>query len=139
MHDKYYAVLDTNVLVSALLGASRMSIPTKVLRAVAESKLIPLFNDEILEEYKEVLSRKKFPFSDNLIDSVLQMLQTNGLYLDRTPAMDEAFTDPKGIVFYEVSLSKDGSFLVTGNLKHFPQKSFVITPAEMVKLLESIG
>lgn len=36
---------------------------------------------------------------------------------------------------YEVSLSKDGSFLVTGNLKHFPQKSFVITPAEMVELL----
>lgn len=85
MHDKYYAVIDTNVLVSALLGASYMS-----------------------------------------------------LYVDRTTAIDELFPDSKDMVFYEVSLSKDGSFLVTGNLRHFPQKSFVITPAEMVELLEKI-
>ena len=36
----------------------------------------------------------------------------------------------------EVSLSKDGSFLVTGNVKHFPVKPFVVTPAEMVKMIE---
>ena len=53
MHDKYYAVIDTNVLVSALLGVSHMSNPTKVLQAVTDNRLIPLFNDEIIEEYKE--------------------------------------------------------------------------------------
>ena len=42
MHDKYYAVLDTNVLVSALLGASHFSNPTKVLKAVTENKIIPI-------------------------------------------------------------------------------------------------
>lgn len=138
MHDKYYAVLDTNVLVSALLGASHMSNPTKVLKAVTDNRIIPLYNDEIIEEYKEVLSRKKFPFSEELIDAVIQTILTDGLYVDRTTAIDELFPDPKDIVFYEVSLSKDGSFLVTGNIKHFPQKSFVITPAEMVALLEKL-
>ena len=54
MHDKYYAVLDTNVLVSALLGASHMSNPTKVMKAVTDDRIIPLYNDEIIEEYKEV-------------------------------------------------------------------------------------
>ena len=136
MQNKYYAVLDTNVMVSALLGASHMSNPTKVLKAVTEGNLVPLYNQEIIDEYREVLSRKKFPFSSNLIESVLKVIVTNGLYLDRTTAIDEVFPDPKDIVFYEVSLSKEGSFLVTGNLKHFPQKSFVITPADMVKLLE---
>ena len=133
MHDKYYAVIDTNVLVSALLGASYMSNPTKVLQAVTDNRLIPLFNDEIIEEYKEVLSRKKFPFSEELIDTVIQTILTDGLYVDRTTAIDELFPDSKDMVFYE-----DGSFLVTGNLRHFPQKSFVITPAEMVELLEKI-
>lgn len=138
MQDKYYAVLDTNVLVSALLGASRLSNPTKVLKAVTENKLVPLYNNEIIGEYKDVLSRKKFPFSEAQIDSVLQVILTDGLYVDRTTAIDEVFPDPKDIVFYEVSLSKDGSYLVTGNLKHFPCKSSIVTPAEMVELLEKL-
>ena len=69
MRSKCYAVLDTNVLVSALLGASRMSIPTLVLKAVTERQLIPLYNDEIINEYREVLSRKKFPFDHELIET----------------------------------------------------------------------
>ena len=71
-----------------------------------------------------------------LIDAVLHTILTDGLYVDRTTAIDELFPDPKDIVFYEVSLSKDGSFLVTGNVKHFPVKPFVVTPAEMVKMIE---
>ena len=138
MQDKYYAVLDTNVLVSAILGASRMSIPTKVLKAVTEEKLVPLYNDEIIDEYREVLSRKKFHFDPELIETVLNTIVTDGIYMDRTKSIEEIFPDPKDIVFYEVSLSKEGSYLVTGNIKHFPQKSLVITPAEMVRLLEEI-
>lgn len=135
MQDKYYAVLDTNVVVSALLGASIMSSPTKVLKAVTENRLVPLYNAEIIEEYKEVLSRKKFPFSEELIDSVIQTIVLDGLCLERTKVIGEMFPDSDDIVFYEVSLSKEGSYLVTGNLKHFPQKSFVISPATMVELL----
>ena len=138
MRDKIYAVLDTNVLVSALLGAAQMSVPTKVLKAVTDNRIIPLYNDEIIDEYKEVLSRSKFPFNAELVKSVLNTIITDGICLDRTKAIGEIFPDVKDIVFYEVSLSKEGSFLVTGNLKHFPQKSFVITPAEMLKLLEEM-
>mgnify|MGYP003538683824 FL=1 len=138
MQDKYYAVLDTNVLVSAILGASRMSIPTKVLKAVTEEKIVPLYNDEIIDEYREVLLRKKFNFDPELIETVLNTIVTDGIYIDRTKSIEEIFPDPNDIVFYEVSLSKEGSYLVTGNIKHFPQKSFIITPAEMVRLLEEI-
>lgn len=138
MQDKFYAVLDTNVLVSALLWASRMSIPTRVLKAVTDNKIVPLYNDEIIDEYQEVLSRDKFPFNKELIDTIIKVFTTDGIFLDRTKASDEIFPDEKEIVFYEVSLSKEGSYLVTGNLKHFPQKSFVISPAEMVAVLEKI-
>ena len=35
-----------------------------------------------------------------------------------------------------VSVSAEDSYLVTGNIKHFPVKPFVVTPAEMVRILE---
>lgn len=40
-------------------------------------------------------------------------------------------------VFYEVCLSKEDSFLVTGNLKHFPKEPQVITAAEMMEILDN--
>lgn len=47
------------------------------------------------------------------------------------------FPDPKDIVFYEVALSKEGSFLVTGNTKHFPKEPIVVTPAEMLEIIKN--
>ena len=51
---------------------------------------------------------------------------------------DEHFVDPKDIVFYEVAISKDGAYLITGNRKHFPNTPIVVTPAEMVSLLQQM-
>ena len=57
---KYYAVIDTNVLVSALLKSA--SIPGIVARESLEGQIIPLLNDEIIAEYRAVLSRpNKYP------------------------------------------------------------------------------
>ena len=46
--------------------------------------------------------------------------------------------DPKDIVFYEVALSKEGSYLVTGNIKHFPKRPFVVFPAEMLQIIHDM-
>ena len=93
-------------------------------------------NDEILEEYKSVLSRPKFHLNLSLIETVIKAIITDGLNIDRTPAADIEFPDPKDIVFYEVALSVEDSYLITGNIRHFPVKPFVVTPAEMVRILE---
>ena len=61
----------------------------------------------------------------------------NGLCLERTKVTDGVFPDPKDLVFYEVTLSKEDSFLVTGNLKHFPKKPFVVSPAEMMEIINA--
>ena len=55
--------------------------------------------------------------------------------MDRTKANEVIFPDQKDVVFYEVALSKEDAYLVTGNIKHFPKKPFVVTPAEMVEIL----
>ena len=42
-------------------------------------------------------------------------------------------------MFYEVALSKEDAYLVTGNKKHFPKTPIVVTPAEMLEILQREG
>ena len=46
--------------------------------------------------------------------------------------------DMKDLPFYEVVLEKrdDDAYLVTGNIKHFPKEPFVVTPRELLDILE---
>ena len=136
MEDKFYVVIDTNVIVSAVISKHLDSNPAKIIRAIVQNRIVPLYNDEILGEYREVLSRPKFHLTEAQIDTVLKAIVADGLNLDKTSAEGVVFPDPKDIVFFEVALSKEDSYLVTGNIKHFPIKPFIVTPAEMVKIME---
>lgn len=56
---KLYAVIDTNVVVSALLRWD--SVPGAVLEQALVGSIVPLLSDEIMAEYEEVLRRKVTP------------------------------------------------------------------------------
>ena len=131
---KVYAVIDTNVIVSSILSSHSDSATVLVRDNILDGKLIPMFNEEILAEYKDVLNRPKFKFPSTLVKAVLDAITSVGLYMDRTDS-GEFFPDPKDAVFYEVALSKEDSYLVTGNTKHFPKSPIVVTPAEMLEIL----
>lgn len=135
MKDKFFAVIDTNVIVSALISKNIDSNPGKVFRAIVQERIVPLYNDEILAEYRCVLSRPKFHLAPALIETVLKAIIVDGLNLDRVPATGIGFPDPKDIVFYEIAISKENAYLVTGNIKHFPVRSFIVSPAEMVEIM----
>ena len=131
-----YAVIDTNVLVSALIAVHPDSATVIIRDKIAEGVIVPLFNEEILDEYRTVLSRPKFDFPTEAIVDLLEMIRQCGLSIERTKS-NKVFPDPKDIVFYEVALSKEGSFLVTGNTKHFPATPIVVTPAELLIIIDS--
>ena len=137
MENKVYAVIDTNVIVSALISTKPDSIPLIVLSHVYNGPIVPVYNDEILAEYREVLKRDKFHLKPEDIEEALKTIKETGLNLERTPVQGEALPDPKDVVFYEVKMSKEDAYLVTGNIKHFPKKPFVVTPREMIEILNS--
>ena len=137
MEIKIYAVIDTNVIVSALFAISGQSNPATVIRKVIDGTITPIYNEEILREYEEVLNRNKFPFRKDDIDLIINTVQEYGIEISERQISDENFVDKKDIVFYEVALSKEDSYLVTGNLKHFPKKPFIVSPAEMVEIIEA--
>ena len=134
--ETFYAVFDTNVLVSALLTTRQDSPAVLLLDYVLDGRIVLLYNDEILSEYVEVLHRDKFNFSDERVQALVDLVKS-GIHLNRTES-SEAFPDSEDRVFYEVALSQDGSYVVTGNLRHFPKSPIVVSPAQMLRIVEGV-
>jgi predicted nucleic acid-binding protein len=99
-------VLDTNVIVSA--GIKPGSAPaTLIMDWVLDGQIQVVTSPWIVEEYREVVRRAEF-----LIDESLRLPDPAAWPL-RGP-------DPKDMPF--LALANDsGAWLVTGNLKHFPE------------------
>ena len=131
----YYAVIGTNVLVSAMLKWS--SVPENVLELTFSGTIVPVFNEQIIKEYRDVLSRPKFHFIEEIISTVVDGIERLGLFVG-AEELDIEMPDPKDRVFYEVVMKErksDDAYLVTGNLKHFPEKPFVVTPRQMLEII----
>ena len=133
-----YVVIDTNVLVSALITRNENCPTVQILRFLSNGNIVPVYSDEIVKEYNEVLRRDKFKLPEIIIINLLKDIMDNGLKVTELTEVNEVMPDPKDVVFYAVTLSaqdKD-AFLVTGNGKHFPEKPFVVTPLELVQILK---
>lgn len=133
-----YAVIDTNVLVSALLSGKDDTATVQVLGKVIIGEIIPIYSSVITKEYREVLSRKKFGFSGDLIEYLMSAVEKYGILIE--PSLScIALPDMKDVPFYEVVLEKrdDNAYLVTGNIKHFPKEPFIVTPRELLDILNN--
>ncbi|MBQ6470860.1 MAG: putative toxin-antitoxin system toxin component, PIN family [Victivallales bacterium] len=135
---KIHAVIDTNVLVSALLAKRADSAPVLIIEKVFEGAVVPVFSKEIVREYFDVLHREKFGFDPNTVNCFLQELLQRGIQLDPSP-IDTVLPDIKDSPFYAVALSNktNETYLVTGNLKHFPAKPLVVSPVAFLNILQA--
>lgn len=131
-----YAVIDTNVFVSALWTKNEQAATFRVASLLQQGKFKALYNEEILAEYEDVLSRPKFNFPKKAIAATIAYVREYGIHSNRIP-YDEKMPDESDRVFYEVALSKENAYLVTGNQKHFPVTPIVVTPTEMLEILSS--
>ncbi len=132
----YYAVIDTNVFISALLSKRADSATVRVLDAMFDGKIIPLYHEDILAEYDEVLHRNKFHFKEETIQLVINAEKQYGMEIFPQPT-GEILVDMDDLIFYEVAMEKrdDDAYLVTGNQKHYQIKDFIVTPAEMMEII----
>ena len=129
-----YAVIDTNVLVSALITHNSKAATAKVVKLLLEHNFIPMYDADIIAEYEDVLHRSKFPIRPEVADALITYIIENGIEASRV-FFTESMPDEDDRVFYEVTLSKEDSFLVTGNLKHYPISPRVVTPVDFIQLI----
>ena len=129
-------VLDTNVLVAALLTPGRT--PDRALAAVFARGDVVLYDARMEAEYREVLSRPKFRGVDRgrveaLLSSVLGRAEDVGA-VDR---WDGPMTDADDRVFVEVALGGRADAVVTGNARHYPTglAFAVLSPAGLLERL----
>lgn len=135
---RYLVVIDTNVLVSALLSKHDNAATVQILEAVFNGIIIPVFNDEIIDEYTDVLQRPKFKFDNALVQLLISAIKAHGIFTNQLTT-NVTLPDPKDLVFYEVVMAKreDNAYLVTGNSKHFPHEPFIVTPNELLSIMQS--
>ncbi len=135
---KCCAVIDTNVLLSALLSKKDDSATVQVIRALLKGEFTPLYHQDILEEYDEVLHRGKFHLAEDAIQIVLSAVKQYGIEVFPQPT-GEILIDMDDLIFYEVAMEKrdDDAYLVTGNQKHYPIRNFIVTPSEMMEILRN--
>ena len=132
---KYYVVIDTNVLVSAVLKSH--SVPGSIVELAFDGPIIPILNEAIEKEYREVLSRPKFHLPEDLIEGIMSTFHKRAIYVD-AEHLDVELPDPKDLVFYEVVMEdrkEEDAYLVTGNIRHFPNRPFIVTPREMLDII----
>ena len=132
---KYYAVIDTNVLVSAMLKWN--SVPGHIIELVFDNLIVPVLNREIVEEYKEILSRSKFHLSNDIVEDIIESLTEIGIFVEGE-TLDIDFIDEKDRMFFEVVMEErkeEDAYLVTGNIRHFPVQPFVVTPRQMLDII----
>jgi putative PIN family toxin of toxin-antitoxin system len=129
-------VLDTNVLVSALLNPSGR--PADVLRLVLNGDARPAYDARILDEYRSVLTRPRFSFDLPGVAALLDFIAGEGLAVCAAPTA-AALPDATDRPFLEVAVSARADALVSGNKRHFPAAAkgplAVLTPAELLLTL----
>lgn len=129
-------VLDTNVLVSALLTPAGTC--ARVVDLTVEGVIVPHVDDRILAEYESVLHRRGLKIDARDADLLLDLLRHAGVPISALPLVSR-LPDADDMPFLEVAAAS-GAILVTGNTRHFPSRAVagvtVITPADLLARIQ---
>ena len=127
-------VLDTNVLVSALLTPmGPLSAALKIV--IGYGKIV--YDLRILTEYRKVLNRKEFGFDKEKVKVLIDFVKNDGLQITEVVPLPKAkFADPGDMPFLETAVAAGVDFVITGNKKHFPKslagKVEILSPGDFL-------
>ncbi len=127
-------VLDTNILVSGLL--SPYGAAADIMRLMTSGVIGLYYDARIILEFHEVLARPKFQFDQKKAEDLLGNIEVSGEAVASKP-LPAHLPDIHNEMFLEVALEGQAAFLITGNIKHFPESKRqgikVVTPREFME------
>lgn len=132
-----FVVIDTNIIVSSLLSIKNDSATVQVMEKVFRQEIKPVYSKEIFTEYTNVLNRPKFHFSKELVEYMLSAIKQFGILKEPKETVMVVLPDMKDVPFYRLVLESEDTYLVTGNIKHFPQESRIMTARQLIDILNS--
>lgn len=116
-------IVDTNVLVSAII---RDNIPEQTIMWIISQPVIEwIATAEIVQEYKEVLQRKKFRLPSDVLDSWFRLFDEELILV--LPKLAVNFPrDVKDAKFLECALESQADVFITGD-RDFSEAQALIT------------
>jgi putative PIN family toxin of toxin-antitoxin system len=132
-------VLDTNVLVSALLFKGKVS---RFVALWQQGRLAPLLSKETFEELKKVLAYPKFALDQEEIGGILEDEVLSFFEIvDPVDPMEDVCVDPDDDPFIACAVSGGAEFVVTGDAQLVGLKQYMavrfVTPSEFLKRFAS--
>jgi len=124
------AVLDTSILVSALW--TPVGNASTIVNLILMDKIIPCFDQRILNEYRAVLSRPRLTFPAGQVDKLLVEISDRGLLVNVSPST-VAMPDETDRKFYDTARLCE-AYLVTGNSRHYPNDPLIMSPARFLEI-----
>jgi putative PIN family toxin of toxin-antitoxin system len=131
-------VIDTNVFVSAALTPG--GICDQVLQCAVAGLFVPVWDNQILSEYREVLARPKFKLSKTTVRALLEALPSSGFH-PTTPLAEIELPDLDDLPFVAVALATPDKTIITGNPSHYPESIMkkiggkILSPRQAVERL----
>lgn len=125
-------VLDTNVIVSALLQP--LGPPAQIFVMVLDGSIQLCVSGRIYAEYEEVVGRPRFERNRDVITAALDAIRDKGLWV-RPVEPVRICSDPDDDIFLECAQAAQAHYLVTGNIRHFPaswRETLVVTARWLV-------
>ena len=130
-------VLDTNVLVSGLLNPN--GAPGRIVDLIIAGQVQVLYDDRILGEYREVLSRPQLAIDPSSAQALIDYLRLSGEYVLALPLPETTLPDPNDVMFAEVAVSGKADAVVTSNSRHFSGMKTgdvkICSPSEFIQWL----
>jgi uncharacterized protein len=111
-------VLDTNILVSACWTSN--GLEAQVVDQATKGLITPCVSPEIRAEYREVLSRPKLAARGRAVE-LLAALEKTELCVETSWTVNISIDDDDNR-FLECATAADADYIITGNLRHYPEK-----------------
>jgi len=133
--DNNRVVIDTNVLISALIG--QYSFPYKILQELAlTGEIVPCLSSVLMEEYLQVSQREKFqrfPAFSERASQLIGAIKEISFWIDPNIVIEEIADMPDNRIL-ELAITADAFCIITGNTLHFNFNTYqsvqIFTPAE---------
>ncbi|MBC6432870.1 putative toxin-antitoxin system toxin component, PIN family [Nostoc sp. HG1] len=128
-------VIDTNVLVSAVLKGR---VPRNVIQFIFDNPDWQwIASEEIIVEYKEVLSRSKFKLTDQVRGEWFEIIDTFLTLIDVNFEVDFP-RDRKDAKFLACAMAAEADFLITGDSDFNQAQTLVNTTIISVSLFNKL-
>lgn len=128
-------VLDTNVIVSAMIKESEN--PSKILDLVINNQIRLAYDNRIMGEYEEFLSRQELQINQSKSSAVIRYIELTGKFVDADKLAPDGYPDQNDMPFVEVFITSKAQALVTGNFRHFiplaDKGQLVMTPSQFIE------